>query len=67
MDMGVKNLVKHCDITLEEAIRMATLYPAKAVKIDDRYGKLQPDYFAEHCIEGYINEDGSFSVNGLAG
>ena len=47
MDMGVKNLVKHCDITLEEAIRMATLYPAKAVKIDDRYGKLQPDYFAD--------------------
>lgn len=26
---------------------MATLYPAKAVKIDNRYGKLQPDYFAD--------------------
>lgn len=47
MDNGVRNLVKHCDITLEEAIRMATLYPAKAVKIDDRYGKLQPNYFAD--------------------
>lgn len=47
MDAGVRNLVKHCDITLEEAIRMATLYPAKAVKIDDRYGKLQPNYFAD--------------------
>lgn len=47
MDVGVKNLVKYCDITLEEAIRMATLYPAKAVKIDDKYGKLQPNYFAD--------------------
>ena len=47
MDVGVKNLVKHCGITLEEAIRMATLYPAKAVKIDDRYGKLEPGYFAD--------------------
>lgn len=47
MDVGVKNLVKHCGITLEEAIRMAILYPAKAVKIDDRYGKLEPGYFAD--------------------
>lgn len=47
MDIGVKNLVKHCDLTLEEAIRMATLYPAKAVKIDDEYGKIAPGYFAD--------------------
>lgn len=47
MDAGVRNLVRHCDITLEEAIRMATLYPAKAVKIDDKYGKLQSNYFAD--------------------
>ena len=26
---------------------MATLYPAKAVKIDNEYGKLQPGYFAD--------------------
>lgn len=47
MDIGVKNLVKHCGITLEEAVRMATLYPAKAIKIDDKYGKLEPGYFAD--------------------
>ena len=47
MDVGVKNLVKHCDITLEEAIRMATLYPAEAIKIDDEFGKLQPGYYAD--------------------
>ena len=47
MDVGVKNLVKHCDLTLEEAVRMATLYPAKAAKIDNEYGKIQPGYFAD--------------------
>lgn len=47
MDVGVRNLVKYCDITLEEAIRMATLYPAKAVNIDNEYGKIQPGYFAD--------------------
>lgn len=47
MDAGVRNLVKYCDITLEEAVRMATLYPAKAINIDNEYGKLQPGYFAD--------------------
>lgn len=47
MDAGVRNLVKYCDITLEEAVRMATLYPAKAVNIDNEYGKLQPECFAD--------------------
>lgn len=47
MDVGVRNLVKYCDITLEEAIRMATLYPAKAVNIDNEYGKIQPGYLAD--------------------
>ena len=26
---------------------MATLYPAQAVKIDDKFGKLQPGYYAD--------------------
>lgn len=47
MDAGVRNLVKYCDITLEEAVRMVTLYPAKAVNIDNEYGKLQPGCFAD--------------------
>lgn len=47
MDAGVRNLVNHCGITLEEAIRMATLYPAKAVKRDNEFGKLEPGYFAD--------------------
>lgn len=47
MDAGVRNLVKNCDITLEEAVRMATLYPAKAIGIDNEFGKLQPGHFAD--------------------
>ncbi|MGL5100366.1 MAG: N-acetylglucosamine-6-phosphate deacetylase, partial [Fusobacteriaceae bacterium] len=38
---GVQNLVRHANIRLEEAVKMATLYPAKAIKVDDRYGRLQ--------------------------
>lgn len=56
MDQGVKNLVKHCDLRLEEAVRMATLYPAKAAKIDNEYGKLQPGYFADIVfIDKHLN------------
>ena len=31
------------------------------------YLVFEPDYFAGHCIECYIEEDGNFSLNGLAG
>lgn len=31
------------------------------------YITFKPDYFAGHCIEGYIDKDGRFSINGLAG
>lgn len=47
---GVRNLVDHVNISLEEAVRMATLYPAKAIGIDDRYGKLEKDYIADIAI-----------------
>ena len=47
MIKGVQNLVKHCKLPFEEAIRMATIYPAKAISIDNEYGKLQPGYFAD--------------------
>ncbi|SJZ66837.1 N-acetylglucosamine-6-phosphate deacetylase [Cetobacterium ceti] len=50
MDAGVRNLVNHVGITLEEAIRMATLYPAKAVNLDNKYGRLQPEAMADIVI-----------------
>jgi len=50
MDQGVRNLVEHVGVPLEEALRMASLYPAKAVKIDDRYGKIADGYTADLVI-----------------
>ena len=31
------------------------------------YITFEPDYFAGHCIECYIDENGNFLINGLAG
>lgn len=43
---GVQNLINHVGISREEALRMASLYPAKALKIDDHYGKVAKGYKA---------------------
>ncbi|MGL4392616.1 MAG: N-acetylglucosamine-6-phosphate deacetylase [Fusobacteriaceae bacterium] len=50
MIQGIRNLVNHVRLTLEEAIRMATIYPAVAASIDDSYGKLQPGYIANIVV-----------------
>lgn len=50
MDCGVRNLVEHVGVSLEEALRMASLYPAKAVNIDDRYGRIASGYMADLVI-----------------
>ncbi|MGL5126233.1 MAG: N-acetylglucosamine-6-phosphate deacetylase [Fusobacteriaceae bacterium] len=47
---GVRNLVKYAHLSLEEAVRMATLYPAKAVGIENSHGKIQPGYLADIVI-----------------
>ncbi|HIF9398938.1 TPA: N-acetylglucosamine-6-phosphate deacetylase [Photobacterium damselae] len=43
---GVRNLIQHVGLSQEEALRMASLYPAKAIKIDDSYGKIAEGYKA---------------------
>lgn len=47
MSEGVKNLVEHVNVSLEEALRMATSYPAKAVSVNDRYGYIREGYIAD--------------------
>lgn len=37
---GVRNLVEHVGIALDEALRMATLYPARAIGVADKLGSL---------------------------
>lgn len=39
---GVRNLVEHCGIALEEVLRMATLYPARAIGVDKQLGGIAP-------------------------
>ena len=43
---AVANCVQHVGINLAEALRMATLYPARAIGVDDRLGLLSPGYRA---------------------
>lgn len=37
---SIRNVVQHAGISLDEAIRMSTLYPAQAIKIDDKLGSI---------------------------
>lgn len=46
MAKGVKNLVEKAGIDLAEALRMASLYPAKLVGMDDELGKIEAGYRA---------------------
>ncbi|EGT4311945.1 N-acetylglucosamine-6-phosphate deacetylase [Cronobacter malonaticus] len=38
---GVRNLVEHVNIALDEALRMATLYPARAMGVARRLGSIE--------------------------
>ena len=44
---GVKNLVEHVHISLEEALRMATSYPAETIGVNEKYGFIKEGYFAD--------------------
>ncbi|MGS9164597.1 amidohydrolase family protein, partial [Salmonella enterica subsp. enterica serovar Infantis] len=39
---GVRNLVAHCGIALDEVLRMATLDPARAIGVDKHLGSIAP-------------------------
>jgi len=41
---AVRNAVNEVQIPLQEAVEMATLRPAKALKLDDTIGKIEPGY-----------------------
>ncbi len=50
MAQGVKNCVEKVGIALEEALRMASLYPAKVLGLDNELGKLEKGYQAAFVI-----------------
>ena len=50
MNKAVKNLVEYVGISLGEALRMCSLYPAQVLKIDHRYGKIVPQYTGQFLV-----------------
>lgn len=50
MHKAFKNLVDHAGIAVEEALRMCSLYPAKVLQQDDKWGKLVPGYRAQAVV-----------------
>lgn len=56
MLQAVKNCVAHCDITLEDALKMSALYPAQLIGEEKRIGKIGKGYQADLLIlDGELN------------
>jgi N-acetylglucosamine-6-phosphate deacetylase len=47
---AVANCVQHLHLPLAEALRMASLYPAQAIGVDDYLGKIAPGYVANFVV-----------------
>jgi N-acetylglucosamine-6-phosphate deacetylase len=50
MEQALRNMLEWTPVTLQEAVTMLTLNPARAVKVDGRKGRLQPGYDADLLI-----------------
>ena len=46
MNKAAKNLVDHCGIDLDEALRMCSLYPAKVMRMENELGRIKKGYRA---------------------
>jgi N-acetylglucosamine-6-phosphate deacetylase len=53
LQQGVMNAVRHCGIPLEEALRMTSLYPAKLMGMENRFGKIAPGYPAPALLPSF--------------
>ncbi len=47
---AVQNSVEHVGIALDEALRMATLYPARAIGMDSKLGRIKKNWVANLAI-----------------
>jgi N-acetylglucosamine-6-phosphate deacetylase len=50
MNEAVANSVRHAGISLLEAVRMATLYPARIIGREDELGRIAPGYLANLAV-----------------
>ncbi|MGO2343381.1 MAG: amidohydrolase family protein, partial [Vibrio litoralis] len=47
---AVQNTVEHVGIALDEALRMATLYPARAIGVERQLGEIKPGMVANLTV-----------------
>jgi N-acetylglucosamine-6-phosphate deacetylase len=47
MASAVRNTVRHLGVSVEEALRMASLYPAEFLRLDGELGRIAPGYRAD--------------------
>ncbi|MGL4388802.1 MAG: N-acetylglucosamine-6-phosphate deacetylase [Brevinema sp.] len=50
MDECLRNAVNYAKIPLVDALKMASLYPARSIKKDNEYGYIKPNYKADLTI-----------------
>lgn len=47
---AIRNCVSYCGIPLEEAVNMATLYPAQVLGVAHQRGRIAPGWVADLCV-----------------
>jgi N-acetylglucosamine-6-phosphate deacetylase len=52
MAASVRNCVRLLELPLEESLRMASLYPARYLGVDDQLGRVAPGYRADLTLLG---------------
>ncbi len=50
MNKALQNLVQHAGIELGEALRMCSYYPARVIRKDNEYGKIEKGYKAKMVV-----------------
>lgn len=50
MHQAFYNLVQYVGVDVGEALRMCSLYPAQVLRIDNRYGKIAPQYAGQLVV-----------------
>jgi N-acetylglucosamine-6-phosphate deacetylase len=60
MDAALRFTVDNLGVGLGEALRMASLYPAQFLRLDDRRGRIAPG-----CVADFVHLDGSLGVEGV--
>ena len=61
---SIQNLIHHTDLNLDEILRMCTLYPAKAIGVDDKLGSIAVGKVANLAIFDQQFKVKATAVNG---